>query len=90
MKNNLSTGNGLLLKDSCIVIPTTLRKFVLSHFHEEHSGTSNSHLTTCTLIYWSGIDEDVENFVKQCQTCIKLRPTKLADSFINKEVPHNL
>jgi hypothetical protein len=55
------------------VIPLSLRKEILSYFHElPHSGHGGFRKTFNRLsrrIFWKGMREDTFNFLQSCQTC---------------------
>ena len=50
-------------------------------------GITKRWLTICSLIYWPGMNQDIEDYIKQCPTHIKFKPTKPAEHFTSHKVP---
>ena len=90
MRHEVTTNSGLQLKDPSIVIPASLRKSFLTDLHEGHPGITKTPWTTCILIYWSGMDKDIEDYIKRYPSCIKLQPTQLSKPLIGHKVSHGL
>lgn len=58
-----------MLRGNKIVIPTELRKQVLSSAHEGHPGIVAMKGRLRTKVWWPKIDKDAENMVKSCKSC---------------------
>ncbi|XP_065204018.1 uncharacterized protein LOC135834108 [Planococcus citri] len=61
--------NGLLVRGTRTVIPTSLQKKVLEELHLGHMGSTKMKTLSRNFCYWSNIDKDIENFVKACPNC---------------------
>ena len=67
------------------LVPKDMRKRTLQKVHERHQGIERCLLRSKTAVWWPGLQKEVHNMVKQCQTCAKqntqtqelLHPTKL-------------
>lgn len=68
-EHELWTHNEILLRGNKIVIPTELRKQVLSSAHEGHPGIVAMKGRLRTKVWWPKIDKDAENMVKSCKSC---------------------
>ena len=72
-KDELSISKGLLLRDSCLVIPQSMRSEVLNKIHSEHKG-----ITKCRLcaISWCGgqplTNTYVGEMISKCLLCCKI------------------
>ena len=42
---------------------------VLNQIHEGHMGVSKCRLRAWTSVYWPGINSEIEDLVRQCETC---------------------
>ena len=56
-----------------VFIPNSLREQVLSKFHEDHPGIVAMKSIARELIWYPGIDGDIENIVKSCLICQSVR-----------------
>ena len=52
-----------------IIIPESLQSQVLKSLHESHPGISNMKAIAHSYFWWNGLDKDIENLGKSCQTC---------------------
>ncbi|CAB4040725.1 uncharacterized protein K02A2.6-like, partial [Paramuricea clavata] len=60
---------GVILRNSQIVIPKSLRSRVLSIAHEGHQGIVKTKMLVRSKVWWPGIDKQVEQMVKECVPC---------------------
>ena len=63
--------NGLLLKSTRIIIPKVMRDWFLNELHTGHLGITKCIELAKQTMYWPGINNDIEQFVATCQTCLK-------------------
>lgn len=71
----LSIQSGCLLWGRRVVIPPTLRKTVLQQLHAGHSGIVRMKELARSFFWWPGVDREIENAAKGCQTCKRDRNT---------------
>lgn len=69
----LSVQDGLLMRGSHVVIPTSLRAEVLAQLHAGHQGISNSCQRARQSVWWPGMSADLEKMVRSCSECAKHR-----------------
>ena len=67
--NELSTADGIILRQSRLVIPTALQKRVIELAHEGHQGIVKTKALLRTKVYFPGMDRLAESLVKQCIAC---------------------
>ena len=60
---------GCILYNNRVLIPQSLRKEVLSQFHEGHPGVCAMKSVARSLIWYPGIDTDITQLVASCSTC---------------------
>ena len=70
-RDELSTGEGLLLKGLSLVIPAVLRESYLHHLHEGHLSVGKVKSNAKQHIFWPGMEADITDYMRQCQVCIK-------------------
>ena len=77
--NALTVQNDLIYNGSRVFIPNTFRKQVIEKFHDVHQGINALKILVKNNAWWPFMDNDIEQFVKNCPECCKNRP-RLIDS----------
>ncbi|XP_061503481.1 uncharacterized protein LOC133391707 [Anopheles gambiae] len=75
---------GLQVVDNCvmfgdrIVVPSKFRKRIVRQLHRGHPGMERMKSLARSYIYWPNVDDDVAQFVRQCDACAEAAkaPTK--------------
>ena len=70
-RDELSTDDGMLLKEPRLIIPGELQEEYLHHLHKGHLSANKVQENARGHMYWIGIDADIEDYTKRCQECIK-------------------
>ena len=65
----LNISNGCLLWRLRVVVPEKYKSNVLSLLHERHPGMTRMKSPSRLHVWWSSIDADIEETVRQCQPC---------------------
>jgi hypothetical protein len=68
-KEELAVRDGVVFKKDKVVIPTSLRVFMMKEAHQPHLGIEASKRRARELMYWPGINNDIERMVKTCEVC---------------------
>ena len=74
-REHLSLLKGLLIFDDRIVIPKCKRLEMLNKLHQGHLGITKCRARAKQSIWWPGLSSSIEEMVKNCSTCAKVRPT---------------
>ena len=69
IRNELSAIGKLVLRGTRIVIPMSLREQCLTLGHDGHPGILSMKRRLRTVVYWPGIDKEIENVCKTCAGC---------------------
>lgn len=72
-REQLSTDQGCLLWGSRVVVPPNLRKRLLHELHENHPGVSRMKAKARNYLWWPILDQDIEDFIKQCYACASMQ-----------------
>ena len=72
----LSIEDGLILKGTRIVIPNKKCKTILNQIHDSHLGLKKCKLRAMQSIYLPGINDQLKQFVLNCQLCLKYSRSK--------------
>lgn len=79
VRQDLSCWNGdCVARGLCAVIPSALRGRILTMVHEGHLGIVRVKQRCRGLVWWPGIDRDIETMVRDCAACLtsgKMGPT---------------
>ena len=65
----MSIINGIVFKCERLVIPEVMRKKKLEQLHQAHMGINKTKWRARVTIFWSQINQQIENMVKKCSTC---------------------
>ena len=68
-QNELSVTGGCILWGSRAIVPLAGRQEALRMLHEGHLGMSRIKAKARSLIWWPGMDMEIEEMVKKCQQC---------------------
>ncbi len=68
-KEELAVHNSVVFKNDKVVIPSTLREFMLRAVHQPHLGVEATKRRARELMYWPGINNEIERMVKSCGIC---------------------
>lgn len=83
----LSIVDGLLLRQTRIVMPTALRRKVIKLSHEGHQGIVKSKQLLRQMVWFPGIDKMVEKEVRKCLPCQAATPYKQVEPLQMTELP---
>ena len=68
--------DGLILKDTRIVIPNKKNEAILKLIHEGHLGLNKCKLCAKETVYWPGLNDQLEKLVLNCELCLKYSYSK--------------
>ncbi|XP_062698523.1 uncharacterized protein K02A2.6-like [Aedes albopictus] len=71
-KDILEMVDGVLLVENKVIIPETLKMKILKLLHANHGGMVKMKKLARTVVFWHGINADIEAYVKHCDTCTKM------------------
>ena len=87
IRNELTILGYLVLRGSRIVIPTALRKRVLSLGHEGHQGIVKTKARMRSKVWWPGMDKEIEKNCQSCKSCILVSQTNAPDPIKPTQMP---
>ena len=65
----LSVQDSCVLRGERVVVPEEGRNKTLEILHDGHPGITKMKLLARSVVWWPGIDSDIENKVKTCEMC---------------------
>ena len=69
LENSLSTENGCVFYGLRVIIPSTLRNYILKLLHLGHFGMQRMKQLARSTVYWPRIDFDIEDLCRKCTSC---------------------
>ena len=68
---HLTIVQNVLLKDTRIVIPSSMRLEVLDKIHDAHMGINKYRERAKQAVWWPGLSKQIQDMVENCQTFLK-------------------
>ena len=69
----LTYSNGIIFRDIRMIVPNSLQLEMKKLLHTGHFGIVQIKNRAQEIIYWPGINSDIENIVNSCETCQEYR-----------------
>ena len=84
---DLTLEDGLVLKGSRIVVPTSMRNQVLQAIHLGHQGENKCILRARESVFWPDISADIRQMVKDCDPCNKHKSAQPRLPILQPDLP---
>ncbi|XP_029709184.2 uncharacterized protein K02A2.6-like [Aedes albopictus] len=68
-RESLTHVDGCILFHDRVVVPNKFRRQVLKQFHRGHPGMVRMKSIARSFVYWPGIGNDIEDYVRRCTPC---------------------
>ena len=81
---------GMILKDSKILIPPSMRKEILTKVHAGHQGREKCKKRARQVAFWPGINMDIDNMVDSCETYQRYQHKQQKEPLMLYPVPNRL
>ena len=69
VRSGLTVNDGIVLYGTRLVILPSMRRETLVMLHEGHQGIERTKQRARHIVYWPGIDNDIDNTVRSCADC---------------------
>ena len=86
-RNELTIYEGIILKGNCIVVPNSLRKEFMNLIHTGHPGLEKTKQLSRETMYWPGINAQIDDVVKNCESCQIYQHQQKSESEIKHKIP---
>lgn len=87
-RNEIYVDDDIVYLDERIIVPKKLQKEMLKKLHESHLGITKTRNRARQILYWPGIDGDIENMILQCRVCEKFQKSNCKEPLISHSVPN--
>ena len=86
-RSELSTYGGIVFKGERICIPQRMIQETLKTIHSSHQGMVKSKQRARDIVYWPGMNKQVEEMVSKCSICLEYRDKPPKEPMIPHEIP---
>ena len=83
----LSIDDGLTVFGCRLLIPAKLQHATLTNLHASHQGSDWTKQRARQVVYWPGIDHDIDNIILACKQCQDSLPSRPPEPMILKHRP---
>ena len=88
VRNELSESEGLILRNGIqIVIPSAIRKEIMSRLHSSHQGINGTRRRARKSVYWPGLNSDITSTVAACVECQQYLPSQAQEPMMSDAIP---
>ncbi|XP_065094486.1 uncharacterized protein K02A2.6-like [Ochlerotatus camptorhynchus] len=86
-KHELSTHNGLVLRNDRILIPRCLRGQMLERLHQSHSGIEATTKLARDTVFWPGLSDQIRQRIQHCDVCAKFSSNQRVQPMQSHQIP---
>ena len=79
--------DGIIFRDNRIVVPRAMRREMLDKIHESHLGIVKLKQRARTILFWPGINKQIEDVVTKCPTCQAYKKAQSAEPLLPHAIP---
>lgn len=86
-KESLSVVQDCIMFMNRVVIPEKFRRSILESIHKGHPGMERMKSIARSYVYWPGIDEEINDFVRKCNSCASVAKSPVKTLLSSWEYP---
>ena len=79
--------DGLLFLSNKLIIPESERDIALQRLHQGHYGIDKTKSFAREIIYWPGMNRQIEETVQRCKVCNKFQRNQVKEPIIQHGIP---
>ena len=87
VRHELIMQNGLVFKDNRIVVPTSVRKYIIATVHRSHQGIQGCIRRAKDAVYLPLMNQEITDYINQCSVCNTYRPEPCNEPLMPHAVP---
>ena len=88
-RDELTIEKGILMKNSKVLIPETLRQKYLMQIHQGHQGIEACRSRAREFVFWVNINNDLKELVEKCDICqSQQNSTPIVQKYVSEVPPH--
>lgn len=86
-RDEISVYDGIVFKGERIIIPKSMQNEILHLVHYSHQGMVKSKQLARDVVYWKGLNKQIEDIVSKCSTCQTYRAQQQKEPMLSTKVP---
>ena len=88
-RDELTVESGILMKNSKVLIPETLKQKYLKQIHQGHQGIEACRCRAREFVFWVNINSDLKEMVEKCDICqSQQNSTTSVQKYVSEVPPH--
>ena len=88
-RDELTIESGILMKNSKVLIPETLKQKYLKQIHQGHQGIEACRSRAREFVFWININNDLKELVEKCDLCqSQQNSTPIVQKYVSEVPPH--
>ena len=88
-RDELTVESGILMKNSKVLIPETLKQKYLKQIHQGHQGIEACRSRAREFVFWVNINNDLKEMVEKCDICqSQQNSTASVQKYVSEVPPH--
>ena len=87
-KDEIVYCDGLLFRGNQIIVPKCLQSEMLSRIHESHQGIVKTKRRARGVLFWPGMNSQIEDAISKCAVCAEFRKAQPAEPLISHDIPN--
>ncbi len=86
-REELTVYDGILFKGERVLIPKSMRTEILRLIHSSHQGIVKSKQMARDILFWNGMNKQIEEVVSKCSICQTMRHQLQKEPMMSTEIP---
>jgi len=86
-RDEISTSDGILFRGERVIVPKGMQTEMLCAIHSSHLGMEKCKRRARDVLYWPGMNSQIENAVSNCQTCNAYRRANTKEPLHSHPIP---
>ena len=86
-RDSLTIYNDIIFKGEKVLIPYVMQKEILNLVHYAHQGMVKSKQLARDIVYWKGMNSQIEDMISKCATCQTYRRANQKEPMISHDAP---
>ena len=88
-RDELTVESGILMKNSKVLIPETLKQKYLMQIHQGHQGIEACRSRAREFVFWINLNNDLKQLVEKCDICqAQQNSTPIIQKYVSEVPPH--
>lgn len=86
-RDELAISDGIVVKGTRLVIPSSMRRSMLDLIHRSHLGITKCKQRAREVMYWPSMNADIEETIKNCSNCADVQRQQMKEPLKSAPLP---